>query len=298
MNRRIFLGLTLSLSWLACLPACRTAGPGPSSGLAQVPPDLTEKTYLYEVVRYLYRWQMTESEVERVVGSERLTVWIRRVDEPLDAGYRSVLADLLLPQVGMRIRVKKADYRIEETGAEVKSPTFRIFQVVREPLPNRAPGAVRVVGLDMQELRDYLFRTRAQHDYPDPALVLRLQQAVRSQASREWVPQAADAKDEKVVHVAPLSPVANEVWVYWEAGRKLLLFSSDIDLANPAVWEQETLLSRVYDLDEQVIVSPEEAPGSNRFLTRYQVSRALFNCLLFGQRVTVRPPPVAEAPRS
>ena len=290
MTRCTHLGLALSLSFLACLSACRTAGPDPSSGPAAVPAELTEKTYLSEVVRYLYRWQFTEDEVERVVGSNRLTVWIRRVDAPLDAGDRSVLGELLLPQVGMRIRVKKSDYRIEETGTEVKSPSFRIVHVVREPLPRRAPAAARVVGLDMKEMRDYLFRTRAQHDYPDPALVKRLQVAVRKQAAREGKLTAEVAELERVVHVAPLSPVANEVWVFWEAGRKLLLFASDIDLANPDVWEQETLISRIYDLDEQVIVSPEEAPGSNRFLTRYQVSRALFNCLLYGQRVTVRPP--------
>ena len=102
---------------------------------------------------------------------------------------------------------------------------------------------------------------------------------------------------EKVVHVAPLSPVSNELWAFWEGGRKLFSFASDIDLSNPAVWEHETLLARIYDLDEQVVVSHEEAPGSNRFLTRDQVSRAMFNCVLYGQRVTVSPskPPVSDA---
>lgn len=265
-------------------------GPGPSSGQSPVPAELTDKTYLYEVVRYLYRWQLTEDEVARLVASDRLTVWISMLSVPLDAGDRSVLGEIMLPQVGLRVRVKRADYRIEETGVEVKSPSFRIVQVVREPLPTRAPCGARVIGADMKEMREYLFRTRAQHDYPDQALVKRLQQAVRKQAAREGRLPAAAADGEKIVHVAPLSPVANEVWVFWEAGRKLLLFASDIDLSNPAVWEQETLMSRIYDLDEQVIVSPDEAPGSNRFLTRYQVSRALFNCLLYGQRLTLQPP--------
>lgn len=142
----------------------------------------------------------------------------------------------------------------------------------------------------MQELRDYLFRTRAQHDYPDSALIVRLQQAFRKEAAREGILSTQDLAGDKIVHVAPLSPVANEVWVFWEAGRKLFSFSSDIDLANPAVWEHETLLARMYDLDQQVVVSHEEAPGSNRFLTRYEVSRTLYNCLLFGQRLRVQPP--------
>lgn len=290
MKRRVFLQFSLFLSLLACLPACKTGAPVSSAAPSAAPAELTEKGYLFEVVRYLYRWQLTESEIARIVGADCLTFWVQRLDVPLDAGDRSVLGEIVLPQAGIRVKVKKADYRIEETGAEVKSRTFRIVQVAREPLPSRPPRAARVVDVDMKELREYLFRTRSQHDYPDQELTKRLQQAVRKQAAQEGLLPAGSADGEKVIHIAPLSPVANEVWVYWEAGRKLLLFSSDIDLANPSVWEQESLLARIYDLDEQVIVSPEEAPGSNRFLTRYQVSRALFNCLLYGQRVTVRPP--------
>jgi hypothetical protein len=286
-----------SLALFSLLAGCRSAPSGAVPPPLAVPADVTAKPYLYEVVRYLYRWQFTEEEVERIVGSDRLTVWARRLDLPLDAGDRSVLAEILLPQVGLRVTVKQADYRIEETGTEVKSPSFRIVRVLREPPPPRPPREAAVVALDMRELRDYLFRTRAQHDFPSPALIRRLQEAVRKEAAREGRLPAGGLDGEKVIHIAPLSPVANEVWVYWEAGRKLILFASDIDLANPAVWEQETLSARLYDLDEQVIVSPQEAPGSNRFLTRYQVSRALFNCLLFGQRLTVRPPEAAAEAR-
>jgi len=46
-------------------------------------------------------------------------------------------------------------------------------------------------------------------------------------------------------------------------------------------------MMRIYDLDQQVVVSHHEAPGSNRFLMRYQASRALFNCIVLGQRMTV-----------
>jgi hypothetical protein len=45
------------------------------------------------------------------------------------------------------------------------------------------------------------------------------------------------------------------------------------------------------------VLTHDEAPGSNRFLTRHQVGRALFNCDVLGQRVVVpsRPPPGAGA---
>ncbi len=290
MSRGIIVGAVLSLALAVLLSACQSVAPEKDASAAGAPQELVQPPYLFEIVRYLYRWQLDEAEVDRLVGAKCVVFWVRRVEAPLDPGDRSVLGEILLPQVGVRVKVKKADYRIEELGAEVKSASFRITQVIRGDLPGRVPQGSDVVEVDMQELRDYLFRTRAQHDYPDSALIVRLQQAFRKEAAREGILATQDLAGDKIVHVAPLSPVANEVWVFWEAGRKLFSFASDIDLANPAVWEHETLLARMYDLDQQVVVSHEEAPGSNRFLTRNEVSRTLFNCLLFGQRLTVQPP--------
>ncbi len=290
MSRFKACAAVLSLTLVVLLSACQSVAPAKPARAASVPSELVRQPYLFEIVRYLYRWQLDEAEVDRMVGAKKVVFWVRRLDLPLDPGDRSAVAEILLPQVGLRVRVKKADYRIEELGTEVKSANFRITQVIRGDLPEGAPQGAEVVEVDMQELRDYLFRTRAQHDYPDPALVARLQQALRKEASREGILATNDFAGDKIVHIAPLSPVANEIWVFWEAGRKLFSFASDIDLANPAVWEHETLLARIYDLDQQVVVSHEEAPGSNRFLTRYEVSRALFNCVLFGQRLTVAPP--------
>ncbi len=285
-------GLSLTLAVL--LSACRSVAPAKPSGASAVPSELVQQPYLFEVVRYLYRWQLDEAEVDRIVGAKKVVFWVRRVEVPLDPGDRSALGEILMPQVGLRVKVKKADYRIEELNTEVKSANFRITQVIRGDVPARAPQGAKVIEVDMQAMRDYLFRTRAQHDYPDPALAARLQQALRKEAAKEGILTNVPA-GEKIVHIAPLSPVANEIWVFWEAGRKLFSFASDIDLANPAVWEHETLLARIYDLDQQVVVSHEEAPGSNRFLTRNEVSRALFNCLLFGQRLTVQPPTPEQA---
>ncbi len=148
----------------------------------------------------------------------------------------------------------------------------------------------------MQEMIDYLFRTRSQRDYPDAALLERMRGALREELLREGITNNNAARTEQIVHLSPLSPVANEVWVYWETGRKLLHFASDIDLANPAVWQQESMMVRVFDLDQQVVLSHEEAPGSNRFLTRHQVGRVLFNCLVLGQRVAVPSPTTPISP--
>jgi hypothetical protein len=281
--------LALLFAAIALIPACRTSAPSAAEKTAAAPAELLQPSYLYEVVRYLYRWQLDEAEVERIISAKQFVFWVRSLEAKLDEGDRSLLAEILLPQLDLRVKVKKADYTIEELKTEVKSQNFRITQVSRGQTPARCPRGGSVVSVNMQELRDYLFRTRNQHDYPDAVLIERLRQALREQAAKEGILKTNTPAVEQVVHLGPLSPVANETWVFWENGRKLFLFASDIDLANPAVWQHQTLMARIFDLDQQVVVSHQEAPGSNRFLTRYQVSRALFNCLVLGQRATVPP---------
>lgn len=271
------------------LPACRTAPAPGAVDASAAPPELLQTNYLYEVVRYLYRWHLDESEIERIVGAKQFVFWVCRLEPKLDPGDRSVLGEILLPQVGLGVKVKKADYTIEDLGVVVKSPNFRVTRITRGQVPAHAPRGAAVVEVDMQDMRDYLFRTRNQHDYPDAALVEHLRQALRKEAAKQGILATNAPAGEQMVHLAPLSPVANDTWVFWEAGRKLFYFASDIDLANPAVWEHQSLMVHIFDLDQQVVVSHEEAPGSNRFLTRYQVSRALFNCILLGQRISVPP---------
>ena len=295
-NKSIRFRLLLTLAIL--LSTCHTTPAAGAGDATAVPPELLQQTYLFEVVRYLYRWHLDESEVERIVGEKRFVFWVRQLHPKLDPGDRSILGEILLPQVDLIAKVKKADYTIEEVGVVVKSPSFRITRISRGQVPAQPPLGSAVVEVDMKEMREFLFRTRSQHDYPDETLVERLRQALRKEAAKEGVLSKVATHSEKIIHLAPLSPVANDTWVFWEAGRKLFYFASDLDLANPAVWEHQTLTVQIFNLDEQVVVSHEEAPGSNRFLTRYQVSRALFNCILLGQRVVVPPyaPPPGAAP--
>ena len=87
----------------------------------------------------------------------------------------------------------------------------------------------------------------------------------------------------------------NEAWVYWENQHKLIYFSSDIDLNNPSLWDYEPLMVRVYDLNDQVVVSEQEAGSSNLYLTRYQVGRTLYNCMVLGERIVLTTPSVTGA---
>lgn len=286
----LFLGITLLM---VVMTGCRSMPSSQHDSRISPPQELLRQSYLFEIVRHLYRWHLDETEIDRVVGNKRFVFWIRRIEANLDPGDHSILGEILLPDLSLRIKVKKADYQIEELGTTVKSQTFKITQVARADIPDRPLRSWVVIECETSKLRDYLFRTRNQRDYPDAVLVDRLRQAVRLEAAKEGILSTNTAAGDLNVHLAPLSPVANETWVFWEAGHKLFYFASDIDLNNPTVWEHEALMARIFDLDQQVVVSHEEAPGSNRFLTRYQVSRALFNCVILGQRVAL---PSADAP--
>jgi hypothetical protein len=266
--------------------AVAAAAPG-AAAIVEVPAELLEPTYLYEVTRHLYRWYMNESDVEKQAGVKEFPFWVRRLDVKLDAGDQSEIAEILLPLVGIEVKVKKADYTIEEMGITVKSKSFRIINVARIPIPTEPPPGYAVVNVGYEEMKAYLFRTRAQAEFPDAVMGERLRVALREHLGLDPAKREAG---EQVVHIAPLSPVANELWVFWENKKLLIRFASDIDLENPEMWKHQTLGVRTYDILNQTVVSLDEAAGSNAFLTRDQVGRALYNCIVLGKRmVTINP---------
>jgi hypothetical protein len=261
--------------------------------IVPAPAELLEQPYLFEVVRHLFRWYMDEGDVEKAAGIREFPFWVRPLDVKLDAGDRSQIAEIILPQVGIVAQVKKTDYAIEELGVEVKSPSFRIVNVGRIGVSAALPQECKAVVADYAEMKSYLFRTRAQAEFPDEVLFERLRKALREHFGLD--PNEREA-GEHVVHVAPLSPVANELWVFVENKKMLVQFSSDLDLENPALWEHQSMVVRTYDIVNQTVVSLHEAPGSNAFLTRDQVGRALYNCVILGRRLVVVNPPPASAP--
>ena len=283
--------LVLALLWIAAtagaqeaVPAA-AAGPAAAEAAAVAPPaEVLEPTFLYEITRHLYRWYMDESDVEKQAGELDFPFWVRRADAPLDPGDRSATATILLPRMGIEVKVKKADYAIEELGLAVKSKGFRIVNVARVPVPAAPPPGAAVVPVAYAAMKDYLFRTRTQAEFPDEAMFERLRVALREHLGLD--PGKREA-GEQVVHVAPLSPVANELWVFNENHKLLIRFSSDVDLENPETWAHQVLGVRTYDVLTQTVVSLDEAAGSNAFLTRDQIGRALFNCVVLGRRIAV-----------
>jgi hypothetical protein len=95
------------------------------------------------VMRYLYRWQLDESEFEDLFAHKKIVFWIRPLKLKLDPGDHSQFAEILLPQAHMTLRVKKADYTIAEIGTPVKSQHYKITHAEEGMSPGTGPGTAR-----------------------------------------------------------------------------------------------------------------------------------------------------------
>ncbi len=287
----------LVLLGLSPAPALFADAASVPSVAAQPPPlrELVEPRMLQEVARYLYRWYVDEGDIERAAASPDLVLWAGLSTPALDEGDRSVFARIILPALGITVNLKRADYFIEETKTAVKSSGFKITSVSRGQAPATLPAGYEEIKMNMEKLKEHLFATRHQLEFPQEPLIVRLKTALVEELQKENVPVVDDPAVDQTVYVASISPVANDLWAYWENKKQLVHCTSDIDLANPAVWTQETLGIRVYDTLTQVVVSHEEAAGSNRFMTRDQIGRALYNCLVLGKRIQITPSKKAAA---
>lgn len=281
--------------WVLAILLCSCRSPGePPAAVPSVDPALLDEGYLREVVRHLYRWYMDEADVEKEaeVEEDDVVFWVRELKPELDDGDFSRFGEIVIPGLDIFVTVKKPDYPVEHSGRRVQSEVYKIVNVARYPEPEERPAQYQEIRMSHSELRDHLFRTRAEARFPDPELLERMREAVNEELEDEY-PLLPDSSDpfSRAVHVSPLSPVANEVWVFWEAGRLLLHFSSDLDLEHPEIWIADLPAVRTYDIDEQTVVSLHEAAGSNAYLTRDQVGRALYNCVILGRRLELPPRP-------
>jgi hypothetical protein len=271
-----------------------------ASGCATRPPVMTQPTtmeiaYISEIVRHLYRWHMDETMLGNVDDNGTLEVWGRRLHPPLDAGDRSEFYEVLIPDLLYRMQMKKADYTISELGLHVTNHNFKIVSAERLEARPALPADAEQVLFPQQQILDYLFRTRNEKTYPSEALLDRMEAAVTAELPTVVSNSFATAQ---TIYLAPISPVGNDLWLFWETQRMLIKFSSDADLQSETYWSNKKLGVRFYDLDKNVVVSLSEVAGSNAFVTRDWAARVLFNCLVHGKKMVLEPLPVKpDAPK-
>lgn len=253
-----------------------------SAGQAAPVPEIAQTPeHLHEVIHHLYRWYLDEHDIEKAMSSDTAQIWLLNITpEDLDQDDRSQILKAGIPAFNLTIILKKTDYYIPELDIAVKSDNFKIIDVFRDPEGAAAPDNATVIELSVKDIRDYVFNARTRRDPLDPALGKHLREAVIRQVELDKLRKKHNTHK---IYIAPLSPIANELWIFWETGRKLIRVASDIEIINPAMWRHEHLAVRVFDIDSKTVVSLSETPGSNAYMTRDQVGRALYNCIVLGE---------------
>jgi hypothetical protein len=104
----------------------------------------------------------------------------------------------------------------------------------------------------LSEVRDHLFATRTNRVAVSDNLLTAARKLI-SDYLRKAHPDPFT--EEQILYVAPISPVCNDVWVLWESGRKIMIFSADTDLSNPGFAQLSQLRLQVIDLDKDVVAS-------------------------------------------
>jgi hypothetical protein len=242
--------------------------------------------YLSLVAQYLYRWHLDETALLALDNASEIEFRYGWLQPKLDEGDKSQFVELFIPQLNYLVVLKKSDYEVPELDLIIQNERFRVYRVERYDEPPASMSNLPVTTMNKQALIEHLFSTRNERVYPSEAVLERMRAALREHYDDLG---EIPAEGPQTIYVAPISEVSNTLWVFWENARRLIRFSSDSDLNTKAYWDMERVGVHMYDLENKVVISHAEAAGSNAFVTRDWAARALFNCIVFGQRRVVEP---------
>jgi hypothetical protein len=278
--------MVLAALCAGCVPSSPPAREGVAGITLSQPDPLLEKGFVLEVLRYVYRWHFDQSYALEAGKIEKLEVWSRRLHPALDADDRSEFAEMWIPAVKVLVELKRAEYRVPELKLDINERTFKVTRVVRQARPPGARQQYQVGDYALQEVRDYLFATRANRVPISETLRASARQLIADYLNKA---HPEPFSQDQTFYISPLSSVCNEIWVFWETGRKVMLFTADMDLSNPGFSQLGQLRMAVIDLDKDVVASTREVPGSNAFVTKDWVGRLFFNCILYGEKLVRTP---------
>jgi hypothetical protein len=279
--------LCLLASLLGCSP--RESQSQDSAAAGQTPDPLADEAYVFLVMRYLYRWHSDEAlflNAGDATTPAAYEVWTRRLHPQLDAGDHSEFAEMWIPAVGIFLELKRAEYGVPELKLDIAEGSFKIQRVERTQSAPAAKNQYHVRRYDRQKTMDLIFATKDHIQYPSEVLDTRIRDLVNRFLRKHQPPSIGRLQ---TFFVSGISPVCNELWIFWQNEGKILHFSSAMDLHNPKFWEITPLNLKVIDLRRQVVVSGHEVPGSNAFLTKDWAGRMLYNCIVLGERLDLTP---------
>ena len=271
----------------ALLTACGTTGSQAPQNVESLDVDhpMRSEQHLFEILYYAFLWHYDRSYLLTDQRKGDLEIFFRPVPRELDAGDQSKFAELWIPDIHMVIDLKRSDYRIEELGLAVKDDHFKIRRVVREETPPAPLSSYQHYDIPHAKVRDWITLNLRTAGPLAPTLAKRLRETLLDfDLGRE-----PDVTVTHVFHLAPISPASDDLWVFHENKKQLLLFSSDMDLSNEAYWESTPITLEVYNLAPEVILAADASAAGSNTLSKDFVGRALFNCVVLGERIEVSP---------
>ncbi len=275
--------LLFLVSFLAGSLNLLTAQPATTAHNPDHPAETREN--LLEVVHHLYLWYYDQSFFPPGEELSELKVYFRTVERTLDAGDNSEFGELFFPAIQMLVELKRSNYHIDEIDHAVRDEFFKIRRVQRATTAPVSLDEYRTTVVNRDELREW-FSTKS-HAAPPLADALREQlrdTLLKHQFDQQW--------DDTAVHIfytSPLSPVSNDIWVLHENTNQLLQFSADMDVSDHATWDKLDLRLKFHQLDPNLILVPDRERTEANELNKDFIGRALFNCVVLGNRIEVLP---------
>jgi len=252
-------------------------------------PEGVDDTLLMQTSTYLYRWVMDEHDVEVFIQDGHLEYWVKELFPELDEGDESRLIEVWLPQLDLQVLLRKADYEIPKLNVKVHNKHFKVINVFRGRPPD-VSGGFAEVRISYEKVEAFAEQERENAVYPEGEFLEALRVSTRNhlleyfEHNHETFPEGP-----QLFFLSPLCPVTNELWVFWQSRGMLLRLSSDIDLEDPALWQKKGIDLRIYDLETHTVIHLNEVKGSNTYMTRDQVGRYLFNCIVLGKKMRLPP---------
>jgi hypothetical protein len=106
---------------------------------------LREERFLYDVLGYVYFWQMDDVLLSHTKEERETQIWIRELHPRLDADDKSRFAEVWVPLLKVQVELKQSNYLVPELGKRISTPHYRIVRAA--VLPHRTDDLGSLIGL-------------------------------------------------------------------------------------------------------------------------------------------------------
>ena len=238
------------------------------------------------VLHYIYQWFLDPDNFFEQDQDKDLEVMVKKIDYRKDKDNYSERYNLIIPDLNLGVDLVKANYRIEELDLQVTNSSFKIVAVypnIREPGTNEG-FSVKI--LKENRIFTELLKKRNEKNPPSDEIMKKLR---KSLAALVKIESKSASDTAQTFYIGPLSKFSNDIWIFWETGKKLVLFSSATDFTNDGYWQLLPLFTKIFDLNTDVVTSLEEVSGSNAYITKTWVGRIMYNCIVDGSKIVIQP---------